>query len=136
MKRTCPLLRPSSALLVLAVWFLSVRADGAELINDRPVTLSTARDVAEKRRALVRYVWGSEGFPGQRLPTSVLTNITSPVNHLTHLARVDELRIDLAPGLQGLAYHFLPEHPNREAVVVHHGHACTLDDNPSPDDVG
>jgi len=58
------------------------------------------------------------------------------VKQLTHLARVDELRIDLAPGLQGLAYHFLPQHPNRELVVVHHGHACTFDDDPSPAETG
>src|SRR4029078_12484227 len=47
-----------------------------------------------------------------------------------------ELRMDLAPGLQGLAYHFIPEHPNQQFVVVHHGHACTLDDDPSPKDTG
>jgi hypothetical protein len=58
------------------------------------------------------------------------------VQHLSQLARVDELRIDLAPGLQGLAYHFLPQRPNRELVVVHHGHACTLDDDSSPKDIG
>ena len=136
MKCECPLLHPPLAIIVLAVWLLFMRADGAELINDRPVTVSTARDVVEKRRALIQYVWGADGFPDKRLPTAVLTNVLSPVNHLSHLARVDELRIDLAPGLQALAYHFLPEHPNREAVVVHHGHACTLDDDPSPDNVG
>ena len=65
-----------------------------------------------------------------------MTNIASPVRQLSHLARVDELRIDMAPGLQGLAYHFIPQHPNRELVVVHHGHACTLDDDSSPADAG
>ncbi len=44
--------------------------------------------------------------------------------------------MDMSPGLQGLAYHFIPQRPNRELVVVHHGHACTLDDDPSPKDVG
>lgn len=122
------------ALLFLAVSFQGVEA--AQLIDDRTITISTARNVAEKRRALVQYVWGTDGFPDKRLPTTVLTNIPSPVKDLTHLARVDELRIDLAPGLQGLAYHFVPERPNRELVVVHHGHACTLDDDPSPTDVG
>jgi hypothetical protein len=42
----------------------------------------------------------------------------------------------MAPGLQGLAYHFIPQRPNGGLVVVHHGHACTLDDDPSPGDVG
>jgi hypothetical protein len=35
-----------------------------------------------------------------------------------------------------MAYHFIAEQPNRELVVIHHGHACTLDDDPSPNDVG
>lgn len=108
----------------------------AQLINDRAITIHTERDVAEKRRALIRYIWGAEGCPGERLPNTVITNIASPVKQLTHLARVDEFRIDMAPGLQGLAYHFIPEKPNLELVVVHHGHACTLDDDPSPADVG
>ena len=112
------------------------RVLAAHLIDDRAVTIVSTRDIAEKRRALIKYIWGTEGFPDQRLPTTVQTNVPSPVRHLSGLERVDELRIELAPGLQGLVYHFVPEHPNREAVVVHHGHACTLDDDPSPNDVG
>jgi hypothetical protein len=124
---------------LLALLFLSAAlpgADAADLIDDRAISIMTARDVAEKRRALIRYIWGDDGFPDKRLPTAVQTNVPSPVGHLTGLQRVDELRIDLAPGLQGLVYHFVPERPNREAVVVHHGHACTLDDDPSSNDVG
>src|SRR5262249_4327477 len=107
-----------------------------ELVNDRAVSLHSAREVKEKRRALVRYIWGTEGFPERRMPDKVLTNVASPVKQLSELVRVDELRMDLAPGLQGLSYHFIPQHPNREPVVVHNGHACTLDDAPSPKDVG
>ena len=116
---------------------LTVHAVGAtELVDDRAITVMTARDVTEKRRALIQYIWGAGGFPDKRLPSAVTTNVPSPVQHLTGLARVDKLRFDLAPGLQGLAYHFVPEKPNRELVIVHHGHACTLDDDPAPSDVG
>ena len=129
----------SSPPFFLAVVFLAASLPGtgaADLIDDRAITIATARDVAEKRRALIRYIWGADGFPDKRLPTAVQTNVPSPVKHLTGLQRVDELHIDLAPGLQALVYHFVPERPNREAVVVHHGHACTLDDDPSTSDVG
>lgn len=85
---------------------------------------------------MLQYVWGPAGFPKARLPERVVTNVPSPVRALTNLARVDELHITLAPGLEGLAYHFVPERANGECVVVHHGHACTLDDDPSPTDVG
>ncbi len=123
-------------LAILLIGLLAGRSEAAQLLDDRAITIHSTRDVAEKRRALIQYLWGAEGFPERRLPDVVVTNVVSPVKHLTHLARVDELRIDMAPGLQGLAYHFIAEHPNRELVVVHHGHACTLDDDPSPADIG
>src|SRR5262245_4999785 len=119
-----------------ALGALCLNALAAPLLDDRAISIATARDVTAKRRALIEHLWGPAGFPAKRLPTTVLTNVASPVQHLTHLARVDELRIDLAPGLQGLAYHFVATQPNRELVVVHHGHACTLDDSPSADNVG
>ena len=130
--------RSSSAghlLLVLGIALVASDVSSAQLIDDRAITLHSARDVAAKRQALIRYLWGKEGFPHRRLP-HVITNIPSPVKQLSHLSRVDEFRIDMAPGLEGLAYHFIPQRPNRELVVVHHGHACTLDDDPSPKDVG
>jgi hypothetical protein len=108
----------------------------APLLDDRAVTIHSAEEAQQKRTALIKYLWGSEGFPERRLPDLVKTNVATPVSHLTHLARVDELRMDTAPGLQGLAYHFVADRPNGELVVVHHGHGCTLDDDPSAADVG
>src|SRR5688572_20303027 len=99
------------------VSFFVCPAHSAQLIDDRAITIHSARDVAEKRRALVKFIWGAEGFPNRRMPNVVLTNVASPVKQLSHLVRVDELRIDLAPGLQGLAYHFIPQRPNHELVV-------------------
>ena len=113
-----------------------IQARCAELVMDRAITVHSSRELVQKRRALIEYLWGVQGFPQRRLPDVVITNVASPVKQLGHLARVDELRMDLAPGLQGLAYHFIPRRPNLELVVVHHGHACTLDDDPSPLDVG
>jgi hypothetical protein len=55
---------------------------------------------------------------------------------LGSLARVDELWVDQAPDLKGLAYHFIAAKPNGELVVLHHGHALTLDDDPSSADIG
>ena len=108
----------------------------AQLIDDGAITVHSAREIEAKRRALIQYLWGAEGFPKRRLPSAVLTNVPSPVKQLNRLARVDEFRMDLAPGLQGLAHHFIPENPNRELVVLHQGHGCTMDDDPSPADVG
>ena len=130
-------LRIASLRLCVAIASLTtLGANGAQLLDDREVTIHSAREVAAKRRALIQFIWGADGFPKRRLPDVVVTNVTSPVKQLADLARVDEFRMDLAPGLQGLAYHFIPRNPNRELVVVHHGHACTLDDDPSPEDKG
>jgi hypothetical protein len=121
---------------LLLLCLFACHAASAPLIDDRAITVRSVREVTAKRQALLEYIWGTNGFPDRRLPDIVRTNVTSPVKHLTHLARVDEFRIDMATNLQGLAYHFIPQRPNSELVVVHHGHACTLDDDPSPADVG
>ena len=123
-------------LLTLVISLLAGRGQSAELVDDRVITIRSAREVTEKRRVLMQYLWGDAGFPARRMPDAVLTKVPSPVRQLTNLARVDEFRIEMAPGLQGLAYHFIPQRPNRELVVVHHGHGCTLDDDSGPADVG
>jgi hypothetical protein len=122
--------------LVLFVLPISMSLRAAPLLDDRAIGIHSPAEAQEKRRALIKYLWGSEGFPERRLPDLVKTNVATPVSHLTHLARVDELRMDTAPGLQGLAYHFVADRPNGELVVVHHGHGCTLDDDASASDVG
>ena len=123
-------------LLYFLELFVAARVQSAALVDDRTLTVHSAREVKPKREALIQYLWGKEGFPKKRLPEVVQTNVPTPVKQLTHLRRVDEFRMDLAPGLRGLAYHFIAEKPNRELVVVHHGHACTLDDDPSSAEVG
>src|SRR4029450_4038892 len=81
----------------LAVILCASHLHAAELIVDRAITIHSTREVTEKRRALIEYLWGSNGFPKGLLPTTVVTNIDSPVKQLTDLARVDELRMDLRP---------------------------------------
>jgi hypothetical protein len=125
------------ALLIMAGLLTeATRAGQPQLIDDRAITVQNAREVAARRRALIRYLWGAQGFPKRRMPDLILTNVPSPVSHLGNLARVDEIRVDLRPDLPGLAYHFIPQHANHQLIIVHQGHACTLDDDPSPAEVG
>ncbi|PWU16797.1 MAG: hypothetical protein C5B50_12685 [Verrucomicrobia bacterium] len=107
----------------------------AELVDDRAITLHSGAEISQRRNMLIQYLWGTDGFP-TRFPEQILTNIACPVKKLEHLKRVDELRIQMAAGLEGLAWHFLGDQPNGELVIVHHGHACTLDDDASAADVG
>src|SRR5436190_2100132 len=92
-------------LVLLAI--LSISINSAPLLNDREVSINSADEVRQKRQALIQYLWGSGGYPKDRYP-NVITNIATPVKQISNLKRVDELRIDLAPGLEGLAYHFVP----------------------------
>jgi hypothetical protein len=132
-----PLLCGCTRPLIFLVLCLTLSGGrSAQLVDDRTITVHSPREIEKKRSELINYLWGSEGFPKRRLPDTVVTNIATPVQGLTNLARVDELRMELAPGLQALAYHFIPQKPNRELVVVHQGHGCTLDDDPSPTDIG
>jgi hypothetical protein len=94
----------------------------AGLLDDRAITIHSESDVTARRKVLIEFLWGKDGIP-TRLP-EVVPNIANPVTLVQGFLRVDELRIDLAPGLQGLAYHFLPQKPNGELVVVHHGHSA------------
>jgi hypothetical protein len=114
---------------------LSASALSAELLDDRAITVHSGSEITKRRNTLIEYLWGQSGFP-KRLPENTVTNIPCPAKPLEHLRRVDELRIYLDPGLEGLAYHFISEYPNGELVIVHHGHACTLDDDSSSQDVG
>jgi hypothetical protein len=121
---------------MLAIGLFATRDLCAQLVDDRAITIRSARDVEEKRRVLIQYIWGTNGFPAQRLPDVVRTSVPSPVSELAHVASVDEYHIEMAADLKGLAYHFIPSRPNRELVVVHQGHACTFDDVVGPFDVG
>jgi hypothetical protein len=117
------------------VGLLHVSLPAADLVNDREVKVRSIDQVKQTRAALIRYIWSEQGFPGALLP-KVATNVPTPVKGLNNVSRVDELTIRLTEGLEGLAYHFVPVKANGELVVVHHGHACTLDDDPSSQNVG
>ena len=128
-------MKRKSAILSALMLISLVRPALAELIDDRAITIHSAAQIGEKRQALIQYIWGDGGIPKDRLP-NVVPNVASPVKELEGAERVDELRIDMAPGLEGLAYHFIPKSPNGVLVVVHHGHACSFDGNPPPGDPG
>ena len=114
---------------------IAAKGRGA-LVSDREVTIQSESDIKARRKVLVDYIWGKAGFPDKRVPEVIVPGIQSPVDGLDGLKRVDEFRMELEPGHQGLAYHFIPEKPNGELVVVHHGHACSLNDDPSEKDMG
>jgi hypothetical protein len=115
------------------------------LVDDRAIAINTSADIAAKRQALIQFIWGSDGFPTANSPTvtkSVSQIENGRITDFNNLERVDQLQFDMASwtgdpgcsgvpanaGEHGLAYHFIPKHKNSRLVIVHHGHACTLND--------
>jgi hypothetical protein len=115
---------------VLLSGSLPAQAQNVKLIDDRPVTIKSAEDVARKRQQLIHFIWGPAGVPADRLPV-VEKNDRSPVRGLKELDRVDTLTVVMEAGQKSYAHHFLPRHKNNRLVILHHGHAPSFDDNPA-----
>lgn len=132
----------TSILLLLVLAFLCPTAV-AQLVDDRTITVTTGAEVLARRQAIVDYIWGSDGFPSAKLPTSVAANIPSPLAGLENLERVDLIRINDGTPHPGRAFHFIPLRKNGQVVVVHHGHGTTFtgtdaltDGDPYPSGLG
>jgi hypothetical protein len=109
--------------------------DGQSIVQDCPITVTSAADVTAKRQALIQFVWGAGGFPGSKLPSSVDRNIASPVAGLANLGHVDRLNITMDAGQYAFAFHFVPRQwTNNRLVILHQGHGCTFDDSSAPYD--
>ena len=98
------------------------------MVNDYTITLHTPADITKRRAALSAFIWGADGVPADRRPSSVTRSIPPPVSDLRNLDRVDEVRVAMEAGQESLAHHFLPAKPNNRAIILHQGHACTFDD--------
>jgi hypothetical protein len=132
------MVRPSSclaALLALGFGTSFNTVTASTPVDDRTVTVHTAADVAARRAALIDFIWGVDGFPAGRL-LRLYRNDSSPVDGLENLKQVDTLVIGMEAGQLGYAHHFIPIRGNNRAVVLHHGHACTFNDDRSPEDFG
>jgi len=115
-------------LMALLICFVSSLPSYA-WVDDSQITIRSQKEASDRRNALIHFIWGPEGFPKRKLPSQVTIDIESPVSNLSHLKRVDMIRIAMDANQDSLAYHFIPIEPNGKLVILHHGHACTFDDN-------
>jgi hypothetical protein len=122
--------------------------------NDRPITIRTTADVAAKRQALIQYVWGSDGFPGTKMPDVTFGTAgnlddvplcpgvqldadipscptSQPYAYPTNLLRVDRFDVPMEGGHTGHALHYVAaSNPSKRLVILHQGHQSTFDDDP------
>jgi hypothetical protein len=109
-----------------------------KFVDDSLLLINDAAEVTHKRSALIAYVWGKSGWPADVRPT-IERDIASPVSGLGGVARVDKLTVlvDANAGpVESWGYHFVPAQPTGRLVIVHHGHACDLNDSAAPVDEG
>jgi hypothetical protein len=123
--------RPSAGrrlgnLLFLALLLVPAAARGQ--LDDSRITINSVAEAGLRRQALISFVWGSGGFPFNTLAAPTL-GVPSPLDGLPNVRRVDELRTRMDAGVEGIAYHFVPQQTNGRLVIVHNGHSCALTEN-------
>jgi hypothetical protein len=108
-----------------------------KLPNDRFIRFETPEDITSARTELIRYIWGSDTLPLDRMPRlpAILDDV-SPVGNLTDVERVDTLIVDMEAGLKSYAHHFIPRIRNDRLVILHAGHVSHFNDSDELADEG
>jgi hypothetical protein len=112
--------------LLLVIVALLQTASGAELVDDRDLSIHSRSEADRMRERLIHFVWGTKQLPDTQ-PVQVTRSVASPITGVENLGRVDALRIAMECDQQTVTYHFIPQKPNRRLVIVHQGHVCQLD---------
>jgi hypothetical protein len=82
-------------------------------------------DIAAKRQALIRYIWGGKGFPAQKLPAEVREDIKDERYaelFSASLRQIDRITVNMDCGLESVIYHFIPKTPINKLIIYHQGH--------------
>ena len=112
--------------ILFVVVVLVQTTTGAELVDDHNLSIHSRSELARTRERLIRFVWVAKHLPDS-LPAHVTRGVLGPLAGLENLKRVDALDIEMECGQQTVTYHFIPQNPNRQLVIVHQGHSCELD---------
>ena len=91
------------------------------------IEVTNVNDVELKRQALIQYIWGEEGWPANRTPADIRTNISDSVysglyNEQGNLARIDLYTFRMDYGIKSRVYHFHPIRGNGRLFIYHAGH--------------
>jgi hypothetical protein len=89
------------------------------------IEIDGPEDIAAKRKALIGYVWGDEGFPRDRMPADVEHKIQDDryAELFKHnLKQIDKITVRMTHGFDSVAYHFVPKTGNKHLALYHQGH--------------
>ncbi|MHC4618849.1 MAG: hypothetical protein ACYTEQ_13980 [Planctomycetota bacterium] len=84
-----------------------------------------AADIAAKRRALIRYIWGGRGFPGEKPPAEVKKNIKDERYaelFNANLRQIDRITVGMDYEVESIIFHFIPKESNDKLMIYHQGH--------------
>ncbi|MHC4346642.1 MAG: hypothetical protein ACYSUP_18395, partial [Planctomycetota bacterium] len=88
------------------------------------INVASTADIAARRQALIRYIWGGKGFPAQKLPAEVKQDIKDERYaglFNANLKQIDRLTVNMDYGLESVIYHFIPKAPINKLIIYHQG---------------
>lgn len=89
------------------------------------IEIDSGRDVADKRKALIQYLWAEKGFPCSKLPATVNHDVPDDrYARLFHanLKQIDKITVSMDYGLNSTVYHFISRDGNNRLIIYHQGH--------------
>lgn len=96
------------------------------LVDDSKIHITDRVSAQKMRKHLIQFIWGDEGFPKEKLPSKIETDVPSPLKDLNNLEQVDRMEIDMDYNFQSVAYIFHPAKENGRYTTFHQGHSNYL----------
>jgi hypothetical protein len=124
-----------SLLLVASSTFVALADETAEFEEIDPsyyetdvnmlIEVASAVDIAARRQALIRFIWGGRGFPAEKLPAEVKENIKDERYaelFNANLRQIDRMTVGMDYKLESIIFHFIPKRSNNKLMIYHQGH--------------
>lgn len=90
---------------------------------EKIIRIKKPKDVLERRRRLIRYIFGTEGLPYKKMPDKIEPNYRDErYDDIESLRSIVRLVATMDYGLDSKIYHFIPKHPNHRVILYHQGH--------------
>lgn len=96
------------------------------LVDDSNIHITDNFSANEMRQNLIELVWGNEGFPKDKQPSTVEAGDLSIFKEIRNLKRVDRLEVDMDYDFQSIAYLLHPNSDNGKYIIFHQGHSNNL----------
>lgn len=86
------------------------------------ISIRQAKDVSDRRAALISFLWGKLELP-LSMPSTVIDDYRDiHYEDIKSIRRLEKLVVTMEFGLESHVYHFIPHNPNSKGVLYHVGH--------------